>query len=310
MRSAHAGRSGPSVCGNSAQLFVFAAIQQLWLHAFTIADSMSFADLALSRRLERAEGYACAQFAAARRKLFPESGAEWIECGGAYAVFDGVDSPVTQTFGLGIFEELTSGTLDAIEQFFFARQAAVNHEVCPFAGVAALDLLCARKYRPIELSNVLFREISAPTAQQPERAIKVRVIGPHEAQLWTDISARGWTHEHPELLDFLLQIGTIATAREQSVCFLAEIDGKPAAAAALCIHEGVAMFAGAATLPELRRRGLQTALLHERMRYAFEHRCEIAMIAAEPGSESQRNAERRGFRIAYSRTKWQLKKNR
>ena len=65
---------------------------------------MLFADLALSRRLERAEGHACAQFAEARRRLFPASGAEWMECAGAYAVFDGVDSPVTQTFGLGLFE--------------------------------------------------------------------------------------------------------------------------------------------------------------------------------------------------------------
>ena len=29
-------------------------------------------------------------------------------------------------------------------------------------------------------------------------------------------------------------------------------------------------------------------------------------MAAEPGSGSQRNAERQGFRIAYARTKWQL----
>ena len=57
---------------------------------------------------------------------------------------------------------------------------------------------------------------------------------------------------------------------------------------------------------ELRRRGLQTALLHERMRYAFDQGCDLAMMAALPGSESQRNAERRGFQIAYTRTKWQL----
>jgi hypothetical protein len=42
------------------------------------------------------------------------------------------------------------------------------------------------------------------------------------------------------------------------------------------------------------------------MRYAFEHRCELAMMVAVPGSDSQRNAERKGFRIAYTRTKWQL----
>lgn len=87
---------------------------------------------------------------------------------------------------------------------------------------------------------------------------------------------------------------------------MAEVDGKPGAAGVLSIHDNIALFGGAATVPELRRRGLQTALLHERMRYAFERGCDLAMMVAVPGSDSQRNAERKGFRIAYTRTKWQL----
>jgi len=34
--------------------------------------------------------------------------------------------------------------------------------------------------------------------------------------------------------------------------------------------------------------------------------CDLAMMCAQPGSASQRNAERQGFRIAYTRIKWQL----
>ena len=266
---------------------------------------MHFCDLGLSKRLERAEGHACVRYAEARRRLFPDSGAEWIECAGTYAVFDGIDSPITQTFGLAIFEELIPASLDVIERFFLDRGAPVLHEVSPLAGVATLDLLCKRNYRPIEISSVLYRSVEQSAAEHPVH-ISVRVIGPEEAQLWTNISARGWAHEHPELLDFLLQLGAISSAREQSLCFLAEVDDKPGAAGVLCIHQGVALFGGSATIPELRRRGLQTALLHERMRYAFDHGCDLAMMVAVPGSDSQRNAERKGFRIAYTRTKWQL----
>lgn len=266
---------------------------------------MPFSDLALSRRLERAEGYACVEYAEARRRLFPDSGSEWIERAGAYAVFDGIDSPVTQSFGLGIFEELSPASLDVIERFFLDHGAPVLHEVSPFAGVATLSMLCKRNYRPIEISNVLYQPVDRPTAE-PLGAISVRVVAPDEAQLWSDISARGWAHEHPELSDFLLSLGAICAARERSLCFLAELDGKPGAAGVLCLHEGVALFGGSATIPELRRRGLQTALLHERMRYAFNHGCDLAMMVAEAGSNSQRNAERRGFRIAYTRTKWRM----
>lgn len=266
---------------------------------------MLFSDLALARRLERAEGHSCVQFAEARRRLFPASGAEWMECAGAYAVFDAVDSPITQTFGLGLFEQPSAASLDVIERFFFDRGAKVLHEVSPLSGVAALDLLCARQYRPIEISNVLYRPVEKP-AEEDSGNTRVRVTGPEEAELWAGVSAQGWTHEHPELLDFVLQTAGVFSAREGSPCFLAEFEGQPGAAGALYIHNGVAVFAGAATIPQMRRRGLQAALLRERMRYAFDHGCDLAMMVAEAGSESQRNAERKGFRIAYTRIKWGL----
>jgi hypothetical protein len=197
---------------------------------------MHFSDLVLSKRLERAEGHACLQYAEARRRLFPDSGAEWMKCAGAYAVFDGIESPVTQSFGLGLFEELGQASLDVIESFFLDRGAPVLHEVSPFAGIAALQMLCARNYRPIELSNVLCRPVERPTAEE-QGGVSVRVIGLEEAQLWSNISARGWSHEHPELGDFLLDLGAISAAREDSLSFLAEHDGKPGAAGVLCIHD-------------------------------------------------------------------------
>jgi hypothetical protein len=266
---------------------------------------MVFADLDLAQRLERAEGQACLEFAEARGRLYPESGASWMECAGAYAVFDGVDSPVTQSFGLGLFEPLTPASLDKIEGFFLDRGAVVLHEVSPLAGVATLDLLCARGYRPIELSSVLQRPVEPP-AMKDDGSVTVRVAAVEEAALWADVGARGWAHEHPELQNFLQQFGAIAFAREHSVNFIAELDGEPGAAGNLCLHEGVALFGGAATVPEMRCRGLQAGLLDARLRYAYEHNYPLAMMVTEAGSQSQRNAERKGFRIAYTRTKWQL----
>jgi len=264
-----------------------------------------FADRELAKRLEAAEGYACAQFAKARRRLFPECNSAWMKCAGATVVFDGVDAPTTQTFGLGLYEELSLEALDEIEKFLVDRGAEVMHEVCPFAGAATLDLLCARGYRPFEISNVMYRAVKQ-FAEVPPTNVRVRVVEQNEAELWSDVSARGWTHDHPEFEEFVRGMGAICVAREQSPCFLAEIDGVPGAAGALIVHEGVALFGGAATVPELRRRGLQAALLQERMSYATDHGCDLAMMVAEAGSSSQRNAERKGFRVAYTRLKWRL----
>ena len=266
---------------------------------------MQLSDLALSKRLERTEGHACLQFAQARRRLYPKSGAEWMECAGATVVFDGVESPVTQTFGLGLFDTPTSAALDTIECFFRDRGAPIHHEVSPFAGIATHNLLRDRSYRLCEISNVLYRPLAAESFESPVN-IRIRVVTPSESQLWAETSARGWVQEHPEFQSFFLQSGEITCARAGSPAFLAEIDGQPGAAGSLSIYEGVALFAGAATIPEFRRRGLQTALLHTRLRYAFDHGCDLAMIVAEPGGESQRNAERQGFAVAYTRFKWKL----
>jgi hypothetical protein len=75
----------------------------------------------------------------------------------------------------------------------------------------------------------------------------------------------------------------------------------------LAIHDGVAHLAGASTIPAGRKQGAQLALLDARLRYAAEQGCDLALMGAAPGSGSQRNAERHGFRIAYTRIKWRLK---
>ena len=76
---------------------------------------MIFANRELAQRLERTEGYACREFAVARKKVFPECDSEWMRRAGADVVFDGVDGPTTQTFGLGMFEEVTEAALEEIE---------------------------------------------------------------------------------------------------------------------------------------------------------------------------------------------------
>lgn len=230
-----------------------------------------------------------------------------IEVAGSYAVFDGPDSPITQCFGLGLFEEATSEHIEQIEQFFIERKAPVYFELSPMAGVQAFDMLCSRGYRPIELSTVLYQPVAVP--QEPPHGTDLwvrRIDAEKEGDLWARVSAEGWLSEIPELRDFLLEMGSILAARQDSLCFLAGIGDKPGAAGVMSIHEGVALFGGASTIPEMRRQGLQAALLRERMKVASELGCDLAMMVAMAGSGSQRNAERQGFRIAYTRTKWKL----
>ena len=265
-----------------------------------------FADLELARRLERTEAQGNVDFIEARQKAFPDWGAEWIEVAGTRAMFDGPGSPLTQTFGLGMFEALTAEQLDEIEQFFLTRDVDVFHEVCPLADPSTFVLLNERGYQPIEFSNVLYRPISADLrldAAHNER-MKARLIGDDEVDIWAETASEGWK-EFTEVADFMRDLGQVF-ARSRSISFLAELDGAPVATGALTISGDVALLAGASTMPSARRQGAQLALLEGRLRYAATRGCTIGMIVTQPGSGSQRNAERHGFRIAYTRYKWQL----
>ena len=272
-------------------------------------EQYPFADLELARRLERTEAQGSVNFIEARAKAFPEVGAQWIEVAGAYATLDAPGSPLSQTFGLGVFQSISAEELDRLEDFFLSNGAAVCHEVCPLADQSVFALLKERGYQPIEFSNVLYRPITPDLrlhAKRNER-IKVRVTGRDEVELWAQMSFEGWS-EFPEYADFFRDLAKVS-ARLKGPSFLAELEGKPIATGALTIHEDVALLAGASTIPEARRQGAQLALLEDRLRYAANQGCTVAMMVALPGSGSQRNAERHGFRIAYTRTKWQLNKN-
>ena len=263
-----------------------------------------FADLALARRIERAEGHANAAFVHARAAVAPTSGAAFLDMGGTYAMFDGVDSPLTQTFGLGAFEAPSTSLLDTLEAFFRERGAAVMHEVSPLVDPSVLALLASRGYRPIELTSVLFQPIgSARLAASSD--VSVRLTRDGEADDWAEVAARGWG-ESPEIVDFVRSMGQVSARAKETYTFLAESRGEPIASGSMHLHDGVAALAGASTIPSARRRGAQNALLSARLAFAHTHGCDLAVMGALPGSASQRNAERNGFRVAYTRIKWAL----
>jgi len=240
--------------------------------------------------------------------LFPESGATWIEVAGAYGMFDGIESPCTQTFGLGMFDEVTSEHLDKLESFFTERRAAVYHEVSPMADPSLMPMLNQRGYQPIELTSVMYREIESESCKTTQRnsSITTRVIAADEVELWARTSAAGWATEHQSLAEFMFNFGKITAQCAGSYPYFAELDGMAIATGMMFVHGEVAMLAGASTIPEGRNQGAQNVLLHDRLEHAARLGCKLAVMGAAPGSQSQKNAQKNGFNIAYTRTKWQL----
>jgi GNAT superfamily N-acetyltransferase len=89
-------------------------------------------------------------------------------------------------------------------------------------------------------------------------------------------------------------------------CFVAELNGVPIGAGVLHLAGATALVDGAATLPEYRGRGAQTALFVARMQYAREHGCGYAVSRTARGSVSQQNMEKLGLTVVTYSTAWRF----
>jgi GNAT superfamily N-acetyltransferase len=267
---------------------------------------LRFADLALARRLEMTDALAGVEFARSWARLNSFTGNSSISVAGGYGGFGGVDSPLTQAFGLGLNGPVTEEDLSAMEDFYSSNRAPVNIETCPLADMSLLTLLNARGYRPVEYSNVFVRELTdADKTSWPDSASDVRVHSPREDEVenYSLVVMKSFVPD-AELPASLLNVFVSCFHAKGAYFFLAEIDGAPAGGGMMSIHQGVASLGGAGTLQEFRNRGVQKALLLARLAKAAEQGCDLAMVATMPGSGSQRNVERQGFRVVYTRTKF------
>jgi GNAT superfamily N-acetyltransferase len=275
---------------------------------------MPFADQDLARRVEEAWAYLGVENARAQARLNPESGASALAIGGGYAVFMGPGSPLSQVQGVGLYGPVGDAEFERMESFYRERGSPVHFELASLADATLLALLSRRGYRAYEQTHVLVRPIGAREPSNMEgsahdrkadaRASEVEVarVQPGEVVTWAESVLRCFFPDPAELPRPLLE-GAIAMASIPAVsCWLARVDGAIAGGGALVFHNGLALICGDGTLPEFRSQGVQTALLRARLDHARRSGCDLAVICTQPGSSSQRNAERQGFQVVYART--------
>lgn len=260
-----------------------------------------FADLALARRLELYEGYGVANSIETLKRLKPDVGGTVEQVAGAYAIFAGAQSPISRAIGLGMNGAVSAADVERVEEFYRSRQTAVQIDLCPLADASLKALLAERRYQLHEFFNVWFRLLADHEATGASAAgVSVREAEPADGDAWIRAVSGGFT-EREDLTDADLEMATIFFSEPETRCFLSLVDGRAAGGGALYIHEGVAAFFSGSTLPTARGRGAQTALLHARLQAAREAGCEIAVVKTAPGNASQRNVQRAGFQLAYTK---------
>ena len=263
---------------------------------------MQFVDKPLARRFEACEEMPQVLYARVFQKTRPNVGAAEAEICGGHMVFAGLGSPIGRATGAGLDRSFTAQDLDRIEEFYRLHNAPSQVDLCLLHDAAVFEMFKERGYGIAELNNVLYRKLdpqeefpAGPAGYEIRRGLREEA-----AESGVIVERAFFPEGAPEpfrgLLEPLYQM-------EGALAFVASIDGKiVACGTGLAIPEHrIFALGGAGTLLELRGRGLQTALLRARMAAAAQAGCDYAVVVTNGGTTSQRNCERLGFRVAYSK---------
>ena len=262
-------------------------------------------DKTLAVRLETAEALNQVEYAKAYNRVGLEPEAAYKKIGSGYAVFAGINSPLSQSFGMGLEGEVMDDELDELEAFFRDRGAAVNVEICNMADMIMIQKLISRGYTISEFTHVLVRPISPADAFDVKGDYTIREAEEDEINTFSRVVAEGFVEVDSEFAqDALIEVFKVFFRQANCTCFAAINNGAPAGGGAAFIQDGVAELGGASTLPAHRNLGIQTGLLRRRLSFGASKGCDLAMVTTLPGTTSQRNVQRQGFQIAYARTKF------
>lgn len=255
-------------------------------------------DRDLVSRLEHSSAVVNSHHAAAMAMLAPGSGATSQPFDGGALVALGPGRYVNRAVGVGLGGTPASEVVDAIDAFYGDRGMAPSMELAPWADRSLVTLLGARGYRVEWFRNVF-------AARLPVNLAPLRTE--HRIDRLTEQTASA----RKSILAGDAAPGSDARRTSDEMCdlafvphdshdFVALIAGETVACGSIDVADGIGWFGGAATAPAHRGKGLQTALLHHRLRVAHDSGLDLAAATALPDGQSAANLLSVGFQLLYT----------
>lgn len=224
-----------------------------------------------------------------------------VEVGDGLACFAGFSSFFSQVvaWGFNLSCRQFKQQIQVIEHFYRSlNHARIDIELCPLVGSDLPMALCQNGYNVTELNNVSFIDLAQNKTVVDLENFDIRVVHENELERWANKVALGFGH-----INAKEQFAQYARLKGVTAFAVYE-NGQIIAGATVAIHNGLADLGVTSTLPAYRGRGLQKLLLKYRLVFVQEQNVPLAMVTTEPGSVSDLNVQKVGFRCAYTRLKF------
>jgi GNAT superfamily N-acetyltransferase len=259
---------------------------------------MDVVDYLALARLE--EGRLAASFSEVADEFRPFAGG--VMCRGAPGGW------FNAAIGAGLKGAVAANEVRAMIAYFEERGIEPRVEACPFAHATLISCLGAERFVVRLFETVFFRRLYAGAGVDgftPPPGLTIRPVDPHDARdvdEFARVSTSGFLPEGmAEWPDELLEIARRVARHHRTVAVMGFFDGRCVAAGGMeTLCEGAALF-GVSVVKDHRRGGVQMALIDWRLREAARRGARWAMISSRPGVATERNAQRAGFQVAYTK---------
>lgn len=210
--------------------------------------------------------------------------------------------------GFGFSEPVTSELIREVLDFYRAAGGPVaNFHLAPDVVPPDWAEICAEHGLTQGQPTVHKLVRDASPVQPVTTSLRIDRIGPADKEAWAAVQVTAFELPDPDrrMTQMLASVNDLA-----GLTGYAAWDGdRLVATAALSVDGESGQFVSAATLPEYRRRGAQSALLARRIEDALAAGCttlavEVAKPAPGERNPSLDNVERAGFKVLYDRPVW------
>ena len=215
------------------------------------------------------------------------------------------DPHYNRVIGLG---EAAVGQVGEIARFYRERMVPFRFDINPgSAGSGCLAALTKAGFQPVGGQSNLIAGPHIRLGQWSNEPL-VREVQADELDSFAPLYARAYYDgvKTPKMiLDLRAESVKARFSQPQWRFYVALVDGVPAGGAEIHLSDGVASLTGAATIGGFRGRGCHRALLLHRLEQTALLGCDLVVSRCAVGSVSQRNMERCGLSVAYTKVIWQ-----
>lgn len=237
-----------------------------------------------------------------------------MDFAGGVACFDGIGSWQNQASGAGLQGGISEAELERLIAFYGERGVEPKLVLASYGDGDVLAHLARRGFTLREIEHVWVYdlekgiELSEGHREPAPDGLSFEFIDRQHPRVdeFVEVSTCGFrpiAEPVPEVLKRGVERGL---ALPGGAGVIASLGDQGVGAGSVSVDEGVAELFGTSVMPDFRRRGIQRALIHERLRFAQARECTLASIATHPGISTESNARRVGFTLGYVRLAFAL----